>query len=103
MIAHPGNVDEMMKSAFTPHGPSANIYWNLYKSNFPKIYTIFRNISKLPASSSSLERIFSEISRKVGKDRTSFRCETLVALQQGSTQALKFMDKITEFKNKECN
>lgn len=101
MIAHPGNVEEMMASPFQPHGPTAHTYWDLYKTYFPKIDPIFRFVSKLPASSSSLERIFSEISRKVGKDRTSFYCETLVALQQGSNQAIKFMAEIADIINKQ--
>ena len=90
-----------MMSSFQPQAPPARTYWALYKNAFPKLYPIVSLISKVPASSSSLERIFSEISRKVGKDRTSLECETLVILQQGSEQATKFMKKIAEFKNDE--
>ena len=96
-IAHNGNVEQMMMSSFQPQGPPARSYWALYKNAFPKLYPIVSLVSKVPASSSSLERIFSEIGRKVGKDRTSLLCETLVILQQGSAQANKFMKKISEF------
>ena len=54
----------MAKSTFQPHGPGALSYWKLFKNNFAKIAPIISYISKMPASSSSLERIFSEISRK---------------------------------------
>ena len=64
LIAHAGNVDEMVKSPFQPQGPDALTYWITYKNNFSKIAPILPYISKMPASSSSLERIFSEISRK---------------------------------------
>ena len=95
-IAHAGNVEEMTNSAYQPDGPGAQTYWNTYKNNFFKLYPVYQLLSNIPASSSSLERIFSEISRKVGSNRSALQCETLVVLQQGSAQAIKFMKELSE-------
>ena len=95
-IAHAGNVEEMAKSPFRPDSAGAQAYWTLFKNNFSKLYPVYQLVARYPASSSCLERIFSQISRKIGKNRTALKCEILVVMQQGRAQAKEFMTKLRE-------
>ena len=93
-IVHPGNVNELANSPFKPYGPEAMGYWDLMENNSPKLHKIIKKISLIPTSSSSIERVFSHLSHKVGKNRANHKCESLCHLHQSSVSSLEFIDLI---------
>ena len=91
-IVHSGNVSDLVDKPFKPYGPDALAYWDVMINNSPKLYKIVKKLSLMPTSSSSLERIFSDLSHKVGKNATNYKSETLCLLHQSSASSLEFIN-----------
>ena len=91
-IVHAGNVRDLANSPFKPYGSESMAYWDLMTNNSPKLHKIVKKIAMIPTSSSSLERVFSQLSHKVGKNRANHKCESLCILHQSSVSSLQFID-----------
>ena len=95
-ICHAGNALELMETSFKPWSPNSLAYWKLYTNSFTKLSKIAKRLSYIPTSSSSIERIFSELSQKVGKRSTDYKCETLCLLHQSSAKSSDFISALKE-------
>ena len=78
-------------------GPMAMKYWENFDKNFGKLATCARFIFKAPGSSSAIERVFSQISRRIGTNSTRTLSETLVVLNQSNHLSDKFILRLKNF------